>query len=279
MSRHLVRLVLLLCLTLSSSGCAVMMLGTGHEGGSASLGDAAAQVHPDSTTRTKDQPLDVGYTVPPSASAVVEEVPETPEAASLAPEDEPTKAAKRPDGHFLAGVLGGGGAFGGQDYDGFSTAGLAIGGYPAPQWRIDLAGTYDDIKFKGEGLLDQAFQDAFDLNLDLTVRYYLTKDQTFMGVYPLAGLGTGTLFWDYGRPVTVMEDGAPKTLDGDRLNHFSFFGGAGISLLQTRYLHLGGNLTGGVRIYGWHTGSGLKNDLLKPTGFARLMIEASYKVF
>jgi hypothetical protein len=53
-------LVLLSCLAFSASGCAVMMLGEGHEGGSGSLSDVATRARRDSTTRTKSRPPDVG---------------------------------------------------------------------------------------------------------------------------------------------------------------------------------------------------------------------------
>ena len=99
-----------------------------------------------------------------------------------------------------------------------------------------------------------------------------------MGLYPEIGVGTGTLFWDYAKPVTVIENGAPRTLGGDQLNYFSVFGGAGISLLQTRYVHVGGNLIGGARFYGWHTRSGLENNMLKTTGFVKALVELSFRV-
>jgi len=283
MLRHAVSVVVLSCLALSASSCAVMMMGEGHESGSGSLSDVATRARMDSTTRIKAPPPDVGYKVPPTAEFLATAEP-TP-APGIGPGTEAgiasvVPAVDRPTpkpGRLFIGLVGGGGVLGGQDYDGFSTGGLSIGGYPQPQLRLDFAGTYDDVQFKGEGLLNQALKNAFGLNLDLAVRYYLTKDNTFMGIYPLAGLGTGTLFWDYAKPVTVIEDGAPRTLDGDRINYFSLFGGAGMSLLQTRHLHVGGNLTGGVRLYGRHTGSGLKNDMLRTTGYAKALIDVSFR--
>jgi hypothetical protein len=284
MLRHAGFVVLLSCLALSASGCAVMMLGEGHEGGSASLSDVASQARRDSTTRTKARPPDVGYTVPPAREVVVAAEPES--APGIAPGTEPGVApvagVPRPPTRkthpLFVGLVGGGGALGGQDYDGFTAGGLSVGGYPQPQVRVDGAITFNDVRFTNQGYLGQAFTEAGELNFDVTVRCYLTRDRTFMGIYPLAGLGTGTLFWDYARPVTVTENGAPRTLSDDRINYFSFFGGAGMSLMQTRFLHLGGNLSGGVRFYGRHTGSGLKNDLLKTTGYFKALIELSFRV-
>jgi hypothetical protein len=79
-------------------------------------------------------------------------------------------------------------------------------------------------------------------------------------------------------PTTVTENGAAKTLIEDQINYFSFFGGAGMSLMQTRFLHVGGNLSGGVRFYGWHSRSGLKNDMLKTTGYFKALIELSFRI-
>src|SRR5512143_3322314 len=61
-------------LACSSSGCAVLMLGAGHEGGSASLSDALAQ----SDSSKKVRPLDVGYTTPPVVGVEAEEAPPEP---------------------------------------------------------------------------------------------------------------------------------------------------------------------------------------------------------
>ena len=280
MVRHARAVALLACLAFSASGCAVMMMGEGHESGSGALSDVAVQARTDSTTRTKARPPDVGYTVPPPAEPVMVVVAEPgPGIASVSapvvPAPRPPTPRTRP---LFVGLVGGGGALGGHDYDGFAVGGLSVGGYPQPQLRVDGTATVTDVNFTGEGLLGQAFTHAEDLNLDVTVRYYLTKDKTLMGVYPLAGAGTGTLFWDYGKPVTVIENGAPRTLGDDRINYFSFFGGAGMSLVQTRFLHLGGNLSGGVRFYGRHAESGLKNDLLKTTGYFKALIELSFRV-
>jgi len=277
MLRRATQLILIPCLGLSVSSCAVMMAGQGHEWGSGQLSDAAAQAHPDSMRKYKVPPPDVGYTVPPSVEVVVEN--ESTYEPGFGPGTETgmsppaARAARIPQGRrlpVLASIVAGGGTLGGTDYDGFSTVGIALGGYPSQRTRVDVLGTINGVNFKGEGLLGEAFKNAAELSLDLTVRYYLTEDHTLMGFYPEAGIGTGTLFWDYARPVTVIENDAPKTLSDDRLNYFSLFGGAGVSLLQTRY--------GGVRFYGWHSKSGLENNMLKTTGYLKGLVEVSFRV-
>jgi hypothetical protein len=269
--KRLLMAVLLAVLALSSSGCALMMASDiGHEGGSASLSDVAARA--DSSVRFKGPKPDVGYTTPPARDD--DEPPPPPEPGPPGPPHPPAPRNHR----LFANLVLGGGALGGREYDGFSTLGLAVGGYPEPRMRVDGTATINSLAFSDEAYLYESLREPVELNLDVSFRYYLTPDRTLMGLYGVAGLGTGTLFWDYARPVTVIEDDAPKTLSDDRLNYFSFFGGAGGSLLQTRYVHVGGNLVGGVRFYGWHTASGLRNDMLPATGYMKLLFELGFRV-
>ncbi len=283
------------------SGCAVLMPLSGHEGGSASLSDAIAQ---DSTRKVR--PLDVGHTTPPVVEvAPVEAAPEPPpppEPSSISTPAELDSAAaasgadslaSAPDAGIapgvhapaapkkevvqqpiLIGLVGAGGALGGRIYDGYGFLGISVGGFVGPHLRVDGIASFGGFDFTDESVLGHHLKDPIELNLDVAVRYYPTAGHTFMGLYALAGAGTGTLFWSYATPVLVEEDGELKKVDTDQLNHFSLFGGAGISLVQTRHLHVGTNLVGGVRFYGWHTGSGLRNDMLKTTGFFRVAVEA-----
>jgi hypothetical protein len=216
----------------------------------------------------------LGITLGTDLGTDLDPAPET-DIAPVAEEPRPPAPKTRP---LFVGLVGGGGALGGQDYDGFTAGGLCFGGYPQPQVRVDGTVTFNDVLFKSEGYLGQVFTEAGEVNLDIAVRYYLTRDQTFMGIYPLAGLGTGTLFWNYATPVTVIENGAPRTLTDDQINYFLVFGGAGMSLMQTRFLHLGGYVSGGVRFYGHHAESGLQNDMLKTTGYFKALIELTFRV-
>jgi len=258
-----------------------MMAEQGHEGGSGRLSDAATQARADSTTRFKVPPADVGYTtLPPVTESDASETTIEPGLApGVAPADVHVGSGSSTRTlPFLASLVAGGGTLGGADYDGYKTVGIALAGYPGPRVRLDLTGTFNGVEFNGEGLLGQALKNSFELSLDVTLRYYLTSEHTFMGLYPAVGLGTGTLFWDYAKPVTVIEDGEPKTLSDDRLNYFSLFGGVGMSLIQTRYVHIGGSLLGGARFYGWHTSSGLENNILKTTGYGKALFEVAFRV-
>ena len=86
------------------------------------------------------------------------------------------------------------------------------------------------------------------------------------------------MFWDYVTPVMVVEDGAPRSVGYDGIFYCTFFGGGGAALQLTRNLSVGGNLTGGVRLYDGSMGSGLKNGLLKTTGFTKVLLEVNWRV-
>ena len=51
-----------------------------------------------------------------------------------------------------------------------------------------------------------------------------------------------------------------------------------MSLMQTRYVELGGNLAGGVRFHGRHAESGLKIDTLRTTGYLKALTGLSIRV-
>jgi hypothetical protein len=189
------------------------------------------------------------------------------------------RAAPKPR-RLYAGVMFGGGGWFSEDNDGFGTVGLSLGGYPRPRVRVDGIVTYDDIAFVPDSALGKAFQDAeaAEVGLDFTVRYDPPDDKARLRIDPLVGVGVGTMFWNYAKPVTVIEDGAPRTVGYDGIFTFSFYGGVGATLVLTPCLTLGGSLTGGTRLYDQSMGSGLRNDLLKQTGFVRILFDLNYRV-
>jgi hypothetical protein len=133
------------------------------------------------------------------------------------------------------------------------------------------------MAFLPDSALGGAFQDAeaAEIGLDLTARYDPLEDGVFLRIYPLVGVGAGTMFWDYAKPVTAFEDGHPRSVSYDGIFYFTFFAGAGGTLQLTRNLAVGGSLTGGARLYDRSMGSGLPNDLLESTGFVRLLLEVN----
>src|SRR5439155_3607005 len=102
---------------------------------------------------------------------------------------------------------------------GYGMLGLDLGGYPSPRWRFDLIGYAGGINFSDKTVAGQSFGREVELALDVTTRWYLTPPNTFLGVYPLAGVRFGTMFWDFARPITVVEDGESRTILNDQVNY------------------------------------------------------------
>ena len=151
MRARTIQFVLVFLLGLSVSSCAVMMAGEGHEAGTGLLTDAAIQAHPDSMTKFKLPPPDVGYTVSPPLDEIVVSGPiSEPGFTSRRPSNRApsarrmSRAGRLP---LLASLVAGGGTLGGTSYDGFSTVGLALGGYPEPRLRLDASGSFNGVDF------------------------------------------------------------------------------------------------------------------------------------
>jgi len=189
------------------------------------------------------------------------------------------RAAPKPR-RLYAGLVFGGGSLGESDYDGFGTLGLSLGGYPRPRIRVDGIVTFDGIAFLPDSALGKAFLDAeaAEFGLDLTARYDPQNDEARLRIYPLVGVGAGTMFWNYTKPVTVIEDGAARTVGYDGIFYFSLYAGLGAALALTPCVTVGLSVTGGTRLYDQSVGSGLKNDLLETTGFSKVQLELNYRV-
>jgi len=254
-------------------GCALLTAGAGHEGGTATLTEAAAES--DSSSR-KHRRLDVGYTTPPQTGVEVEAGATASEYQSGSGEAAPA-AAKSDVPSTVFGAVVGIGTIGGDRYDGFGQFGLTLGAFVEPRFRFDIAGLFSPIQFAGESIAGQSFKNEFELALDISARYYLTAPNTFVGVYPIAGFSFGTLFWDYNHPVTIVEDTGTRQVSSDYINHFSIYGGVGMSLVQIRHMHVGTNLTGGARLYSLDSSNGFSNTLFPDAGFVQLRFELSFR--
>jgi hypothetical protein len=178
---------------------------------------------------------------------------------------------------MVLGAVAGGGSLGGQEFEGFGLGGLDIGGFASDRLRFDIGLLAISPNLSATSLAGQGLKDEVELAADLSARYYLTPPQTFIGVYPLAGMRFGTLFWDYVTPVEVIADGAPKTIGTDHLNYFALYGGFGVSVVQARHFSTGFNLTTGFRAYSGTTFEGFHNTLFPTTGYVQLGVEMVYK--
>jgi hypothetical protein len=244
-----------------------------HEGGGATLTQAASEAAKDSTDKFKR--LDVGDRVPSSGETDAEVgVTTTSESFDAAPSSGGSGGGPQ---HWVLGAVGGGGSLGGQEFEGFGFGGLDLGVFATDRLRLDLAGLALSPNLSATSLAGQGLTDELELALDLSARWYLTPPHTFLGVYPLAGMRFGTLFWSYRTPVHVTADGGPKTIEDDYLNYFAMYGGLGVSLAQTRHFSTGVNLTTGFRTYDQTTFEGFHNTLFPTTGYTQLAFEVLYK--
>lgn len=215
-------------------------------------------------------------------------VAQTPAPESSEPEPEPSvdaldggsggglggASARDARSHF--GLTVGGGALGGGKLDGFGSFGLQVGAYAGEHWRFDLEGVVQDVQFSDESHLGESFKDGVALACDVSGRWYLTHANTFLGIYPIAGLRAGKMFWFYANPLTVVDDEGVRTVDNDALGFIAPYAGVGAGLVQLRHVQLGVRGVAGWQLYHWMTREGFSNDLIRNTGFGEVKVEAAY---
>jgi hypothetical protein len=266
--------VALAALAIATSSCAILNFGeVGHEGGDATLGQAAAMA---ADSSRKERPLDVGYTTPPETDVSVD-VAGSSYAEPMEPGPSHEKAPPDPFQRPVFGAFLSFGTFGGDSYDGFGNGGISFGGYAQERLRIDIFLRAGGVDFKGQSLQGKAFENTVDFQAELMARYELTKGWTFLSLYPVAGFGTGTMFWDYASPVPVTEDGVVRYVNDDHINHFYGYLGVGFAALRMRHLLLDVIVTGGGRLYDVHTYNGFSNDLLPDVGYAQVQFGLAFR--
>ncbi len=198
-------------------------------------------------------------------------VPPAPTAISISEPDRPP-APRSIYRRFHLGAVGGLGMVTGDNFGGYGAGGLQVGFFPAPRWRTDLQLLGIGTNLSETSGLRQSFKGEHEVALDVSGRYYLTRENTFVGAYPIVGFRFGSLNWDYAHPILVEENGI-RRVTSDQLYYYSPYVGVGTSLVQTRHFHLGTQLIGGGRFYERHTREGFANDLFNDGGFMQLMFE------
>jgi hypothetical protein len=160
-----------------------------------------------------------------------------------------------------------------QDYHGYL---FEYGEYLMPRLRV-VGGLYIADLHRGSARDIQAgIRDPQEFGLDVTVRYYLTPDKTFMGLYGLGGFRYGRFQWDYTNPIIVTnDDGDEERIRSDHMPIVQLYMGGGLSLVQTRGFHLGANLSAGFWGTPATTSEGFDNDIFESLGYFQLMVEAS----
>jgi hypothetical protein len=279
-------LLALLAALLLTSGCAILSPPPPRTGGN-TIGDAAREAK-----RKKEEPrekddgqkkeekhrrLVAGEREEPPPAVVVEvETQEDlePEFESAPPRHDQARHVETP---WRLGFVAGSGSVEGRTFEGTSLAGLVVCGTPTPRTRVDLALLATSARFTPESGFDGALVNPIELAADLSFRYQLTPGHTAMGIYPIAGMRFGTLFWDYRTPILLEEDGTTRRVGDDWINYFAPYAGIGIGILRTRHLEMGINFTGGVRFYDGHTQEGLRNDRFDTAGFGQVIAETTVR--
>ena len=269
------RCAALLVLAFAAGGCALVG-GSPPEryGGGATLTEAAREASKDSTEKRRR--LDVGDEVPPGWGGSEVAVTATGESYAAS-----SQSAGGGGGggstSWVLGVVGGLGSLGGQELEGFGFGGLDLGWFVAERARVDLCGLVLSPNLSATSLAGQGLKDEFELAVDLSGRYYLTPQHTFFGIYPIAGMRFGTMFWGYRTPVNVIADGVPKTITDDYLNYWGLYGGMGLVLGRGRHFSTEAHLTGGFREYEATTFEGFNNTLFPTTGYSQLAFEMTFR--
>lgn len=259
------------------TGCALVPSSGGASGGER-MSEAVRAATPDSAkTRDRREKRVVAGRHEPTVVENTVVVVEGEESGHPPHEREVVRAERSASERPWIGLVFGGGALGGADYDGFAQLGLSVAQVVTGPLRWDLIGTIGGPEFHGESRMGRALTDAFALQLEADARWDLSPHHTALGPYLLAGAGTGTLFWNYSQPIDAIQDGVPVSIRDDRINYFDLFAGAGCTLARGRHAQWGVMGTGGVRFHGWHTFQGFDNDVFPTTGFLRLLFELEFR--
>lgn len=88
-----------------------------------------------------------------------------------------------------------------------------------------------------------------ELGFEFWFRTCLTSKHTLFGIYWMWGFKTGLLFWEYPDPEAMpVQAGTEKPTTRDAVGVITPYLGLGVSLLQTKRVHLGVNISVGYRI-------------------------------
>ena len=91
-------------------------------------------------------------------------------------------------------------------------------------------------------------------------------------------LRIGSTDWKYRDPVELTtEDGGVYRVTEDWVLDGGPFVGAGVSILQTRHVHLGASFMTGIRFTKSTTDQGLENDLFQDVGWYQWNLEGSIR--
>jgi hypothetical protein len=162
----------------------------------------------------------------------------------------------------------------GSQFDPSPAGRAGVGLYVSERARFTLAASYTGLRRTEGSQTDRALSDAWELAGEGTLKLYLARSHTMMGLYGMGGLRVGLFHWDYETAIEVTnEDGSISRIESDDLIVLAPYLGAGISLLQTPRFHLGASAAWGLRLHAEETEEGFVNDVFSDVGFTQLGLE------
>jgi hypothetical protein len=165
----------------------------------------------------------------------------------------------------------------GNAIKGFETGMITAGFGPRDGVKLYLGGFYGHGDF-GRAGISAALDELTEEGLELGVRLYLTPDHTLLGSYFKLGGRIGSMDWKYREPeeITTPEGGVTRVTE-DYVFMGGPFVGAGLSILQTRHLHLGTSVMTGIRFTRGETDQGFVNDVFQDVGWWQWNLEGSFR--
>ncbi len=158
---------------------------------------------------------------------------------------------------------------------GFSSFTIMYGGYLKKRIRLDIGLYYGNGKRGNQQNIQEGINSINEVGGEANGRFYITSDHTLMGIYLLGGIRWGLMSWSYTNGIEIPnEDGGIDTISSDMVEMWTYFAGLGISLLQTKVVHLGACATAGFRASKDTTFEDFDNNVFKDVGETRLSLVA-----
>lgn len=154
--------------------------------------------------------------------------------------------------------------FAGDAITGFETSTLMFG-LRGRNGNLGYVGLYFGNGTTGRSDLDETITNLDEMGLELGLKIYITPSRSRMGGYIETGLRFGEIAWNYRDPSLGPSE--------DYLGEWGPFLGFGVAILQTRHLHLGASVMGGVWFMGDETGEGFNNDVFKDVGYYQVNLK------
>ncbi len=196
---------------------------------------------------------------------------------SMPDESAPEKASGEKIQSDTIGVAGlniGTGSFEGNDFYRLHHADLSFGFYFKEKRRWEAFVGLGQLMVDETAELDKSIDDVWLYSIGLRYKRYTTPDHTFLGHYFTFGLSYDYLHWSYENDILVDD----RTVGGDGLYGYQFFGGMGFNLAQFNNYQLGVELLPSVVLWQAYTDEGFDNDVFGTLFMLKLRFTASYLI-